>query len=479
MNQNNFLDEREIRYIFDIFLKKFKMIYSEFIESEDNLQKKEYIIKEFYSVLSNEYEKLKEQKKIFLNISNFLDEYKILIEDSINFYTDYLKLSEKWKIYSKIPSNLEKVFQIFRLVSGKSTYHRYFHILRTFYENGDKYITRKELEDKISHILGTSIKNVQHDLRNLRINGLIKRSGLTYHLTKLGTNFYNSILRLEKDLQPDLMDQISRAILMHSIYEDEGLDIKSYRQVQQLGFLIKDIIQEWIEREEILDWIVYLEKIDQIIKDLDHFTNKYEDNPAIQQILLKTKSEISYEFSRYHKVASYLLKQNLSLIDRGFYPKRIKKCLNLFDLSSWVQLENIFKYEALETTLTQDESNYIDILENQVHYDNKDILIDSYDSIKTEIINITEATQVLEEIMPNFHIFGRRLLLLNKKRNYLSEILNLWNLKWNPAALFIGNLPTIVNKYPVYCLPVKKSIEMEEYLIKESIIYYTSKGEEK
>ncbi|MEE9379693.1 MAG: hypothetical protein V3V33_16835 [Candidatus Lokiarchaeia archaeon] len=479
MSQNNFFDEREIRFIFDIFLKKFKMNYSEFIESEDNLQKKEYIIREFYSILSNEYDKLKEQKKIFLNISNFLDEFKILIEDSVNIYTDYLKLSEKWKVYSKIPSNLEKVFQIFRLISGKSTYYRYFHILRTFYVNGDKYITRKELEGKISHILGNSIKNVQHDLRNLRINGLIKRSGLTYHLTKLGTNFFNSILRLEKDLQPDLMDQISRAILIHSVYEDEGLDIKSYRQVQQLGFLIKEIIQEWIEREEILDWIVYLDKFDQIIKDLDHFTNKYEDDPKIQQILLKTKSEISFEFSRYHKVAIYLLKQNLSLIDRGFYPKRIKECLNLFNLSNWVQLENIFKYEALETTLTQDEFNYIEIIENQVHNDNNDILIDSNDSIETEIINVSDAIQVLEKIIPNFRIFGRRLLLLYKKRNYLSEILNFWNLKWTPAALFIGNLPTIVNKYPVFCLPIKKSIKMDEYLIKESIICSTSKGEEK
>lgn len=336
------------------------------------------------------------------------------------------------------------------------------------HENGDTYLTRKELEDKLKHIFGSEIKRLPVDLRKLRINSLIKKSGIRYHLTSSGVTIFNSILRLEKELEPDLIEKLSRAILMHSLYEGKGLDIKTYQHVQQLGFLIQEIIEQAIDRGEVLEWVNFLDKIDQIIKDLDYITELY-DEPAIKKILLKTKSKIAREFSNYHKITESTIKQNLSLIERGIYPTRMKKIINLFNLSDWHQLETLLSNNCVPIILPILNEELLDFFKDTKDYENENIEISLKDSIRTENIDEKELYNTLEIVIPYNIAFAKKFLNSSKKNGILlSQLINKWKLGWRDSSFLIGNIPSILGKYPISCGILNKISYLQNMSIKEA-----------
>ena len=462
-----------------MFSNKFNKNYSEFIESDDNLQKKEYILKEFFLIVESEIKKDKYKNKLSNSFSKFLSEFKNIIQSSQKIVEDFITLNEKYNLYSKLPTNLEKLFQIFRLVSSKKTYHRFFHILDTFHKNGDSRLTKKEIENKLSHIFESSIQRLSNDLYKLNNIGLIRRRGIRYHLTKFGALFFSSVLKLEQDLQPDIVEQLSRTILMHSIYEEEGLNIRTYQQVQQFGFLLQELIQDWIERGEVLEWVDFLGRINHLINGLDHLAEKYDDKPYIQQILLKTKSKIAFEFSRDYETAKILLKQDLSLVDRGFYSKKLKENLNLFSLSNWQCLQEIFNNDCITLPLPELEYDLLEILktvDDSIEYDS---VISLESSIKTELIDLNESSTAIKKFIPHNKLFSRRFILgQRKKPTFLSSLITEWDMDWNETAILIGNMPSIVSKFPIKCIPIKKSKKINNGVITESILYYKSRGDD-
>lgn len=471
----NAITNRELKIIFDLFFKKFNLLFAEFIEREQTPQKKENITREFYQYLINKHEELRSKFNFSSNFIQFLKEYHEIIEQSKDIFENFMILTEKYSIYSKLPANLERLFEILRLVSNRSTYFRYYNILNIFQQNVDSFFTRSQLEDKLSHLLGDSTKNLKTDLYRLKVYGLIRRNGIRYHLTKFGTTFFAALLRLEQDLQPDLLEQISRAILMHAVYEEKGLDIRTYQHVQQLGFLIQEIVSDWIEKEEVLDWLDYIDKFDQIIKEFDIITEKYEDQPYIKQILLKTKSKLSYEFSRFHEASKLLMKQNLSLIERGFYPTRMKSCLNLFKGSNWMQLENFFDHFASTSIVPTSSSELIQFL-GENDSENKEPPENYENSIQTQNLSFLEASETIEKFIPSYKIFAKKMYMLEKSQDYLSNIIKDWNLDWNTTGDLVSSIPTIIDKYKINCIPLRKSKQLKNIKIKESIIYF-HKGE--
>jgi len=469
MNEGE-ITNRELKLIFDLFFKKFKLLFAEFIELEQSPQKKEHITKEFYQYLKNRYEELRSNFNFSSNFIAFLKEYHDVLEETKEIFENFNILTEKYNIYSKLPANLERLFEIFRLVSNRSTYFRYYNILNTFQKNADSYLTRSNLEDKLSHLLGDSIRNLKTDLYKLKVYGLVRRNGIRYHLTKFGVIFFTALLRLEKDLQPDLLEQISRAILMHALYEEKGLDIRTYQHVQQLGFLIQELVREWIEKEEVLDWLDYVEKFDQIIKEFDIITEKYDDQPPIKRILLKTKSKISFEFSRFHEASKLLIKQNISLAERGFYPKRMKSCLNLFKAHNWMQLENFFDRFASASILPTSPLEMVQALEEK-DFENKEPPENYENSIQTENLTLLEASETIEKFIPSYKIFAKRIYKLQKTQAYLSNIVKDWNLNWKTTGDLVCCIPTIIYKYKINCIPLRNLKEINNMKIKESILY--------
>lgn len=315
-------------------------------------------------------------------------------------------------------------------------------------------------------------------MHNLVFHGLVKRKGIKYHLTKLGSLIFSSILKLEKDIQPDLVEQLSRAILMHSLYEEEGLDIKSYQQVQQLGFLIQEIIHEWIERGEVLEWVDYLTKFDQIIKNLDFISEKYNDQPYIKKILLNTKAKIAKEFSRYHEVTNLLLRQRISLIDRGFYPKRLKNAINLFNHEAWNNLNDLFKNEFSTQPLYELDLDFLNILKKERNNSQIESKISLEDGINTESVEIKEVQNIFELFMPYYKVFAKK-FLINQFRNgvLLSDLIKKWNLNWSESANLISILPSAIGKFPIFCFPIMESKLIRDGIIKETILFHNHKGE--
>ncbi len=445
------------------------------MEDSKNIQKKEYILTAFYNLLNTEFSK--EIKKLNFSslFSQYLKDYKEILDNNHNVCERYQDLSDLYGIYSNLPSKLEKLYQIFRTLSNKVTYYRFFHVLKIMHQNGDKYLTKNEIEDQVKHIFGSEIKRLSVDLRKLRINGIIKRRGIRYHLTDSGATIFNSILKLEKDLEPDLIEKLSRAILMHSIYEGKGLDIKTYQHVQQLGFLLQEIIEQAINRGEVLEWVNLLDKIDQIIKDLDIITEKY-DEPAIKQILLKTKSKIAHEFSRYHEVTDLAIKQNLSLIDKGIYPKRMKQIMNLFNLKNWYELENIFSNDCISSFLPILNEEFLGFFkENEENNDDYNEISLS-NSIGTEIVDKEELNRILDFIIPYNKAFANKFLNSPEKTGvFLSQLINKWELGWKESSLLVGNLPSISGKYPIECGILTNISKLEKMTLKEGFLF-SAKG---
>lgn len=446
------------------------------MEDNENIQKKEYILNEFYYVVIKELNNNNREKRCTPLFSNYLQEYKKILEGNHAILERYNELSDLYGIYSRLPSNLERLYQIFRILSSRATYYRLFNILKIMHENGDIYLTRKELENQLKYIFGSEIKRLPDDIRKLRINSLIKKSGIRYHLTSSGVTIFNSILRLEKELEPDLIEKLSRAVFMHSLYEGKGLDIKTYQHVQQLGFLIQEIIEQAIDRGEVLEWVHFLKKIDQIIKDLNYITELY-DEPAIKKILLKTKSKIAREFSRYHKVTESTIKQNLSLIDRGIYPTRLKKFTNLFSLSDWHQLETLLSNNCLPIFLPVLNEELLDAFKNTNDYENDNNEISLEDSIRTEIIDEKELYDTLEIVIPYNKVFASKFLNSSKKNGiFLSQLIKKWKLGWRESSILIGNIPSISGKYPINCGILNKICNLQNMSIREAYLFYNNGG---
>jgi len=465
------LKEKELNLIFDVFFKKYKINFPEFIELKENPQKQEYIIRDFFVKITDEIKKLKDSNEYSENFLNFIDDYKIIVENSSKVVEDFVGLCDKYSIYSKLPANMEKLFQIFRVISNKSTYNRFFHILSTFSQDADSYPTRRELEKKLSPILGSSIKNLPNDLKQLRIHKLIKKKGIRYHLSKFGVLFFKAILSLEKDLQPSLVKQLSRAIFLHSIYEGEGLDIRTHQHIQQIGFLIEELIQESIEKDEVLEWIPYLEGLNEIIEDLDALSELYKDEPHKKQVILKVKAKIAYELSRFHEATKHSLYKYLSLVERGFYPNRMKKALNFFNLKSWQRLETLFDFEMFPSPLPEIESNLITVIIDGNKKSEFKPEIDVKNSIRTEIFNIENANKELDLFIPNYKILRSKLLTLNIKNGFLiSELIPKWRLNWVETANLIANLPTILEIAPILCYPLKNIEKIKNGSIKDGFL---------
>ncbi len=441
------------------------------MEDNEHMQRKEFILSEFYNLLIKESDEENKQVNLSASFFQYLKEYNEILNDNHNIVENYSNLSDSYGIYSKLSSNLDKIFQAFRIISNKATSYRFFHILKILHQNGGIYLTKKEIEAQVKYIFGSEIKRLSEDLRKLRINSLIKRKGIRYHLTDSGATIFNSILKLEKELEPDLVEKLSRAILMHSIYEGKGLDIKTYQQVQQFGFLIQEIIEQAINRGEVLEWVYFLEKIDQIIKDLDYITDKY-DEPAIKQILLKTKSKIASEFSHYHKVTDLAIKQNLSLIDRGIYPKRMKKLMNFFNLKDWHELESFFSNDCIPSFLPILNEEFLGFFKDLEDLDDENTEVSKDNSIITELINKEELYNTLEFVIPYNKAFVKKFLNSSEKNGtFLSHLINKWNLGWKESSVLIGNIPSITGKYQIKCGVLTCIRKLENMTLKEGFIF--------
>ena len=85
-----------------------------------------------------------------------------------------------------------------------------------------------------------------------------------------------------------LVSAVGVGVFMSSM--DASIVVVLLEQFQQFGFLLQEVIQDWIERGEVLEWVDFLGRINHLINSLDHLAEKYDDKPFIHQILLKTKS---------------------------------------------------------------------------------------------------------------------------------------------------------------------------------------------
>ncbi len=475
IQENNYsLAQREINLIVKKFNKKFKINFRELFENEITNQRKIQLIKNFYETLLIKFKDL-ENSEAF---NNFLKEFESILVDESKLIDKFLIICEKFGIQFKLPKKIDDIFHIYRIISNPNTSTKYYFILKCFYENSNRYLTKKHVEILLSEILGDSIIDLDVYFRNLKSVKLIKKQSKRYHLTEIGVTFFDSILKLKEEMKIPLIDKLDRVMLLQALYDEKGIPIQSHHHIQQISSLIKEFIDEIIEHDNVLEWSSYLDKLDDIILDLETFAQRYKNDFGIYQQILREKSELARKLAIYHEVAQESLNKYISLIHQGYDPKRMKLIINLFNKTIFSELSNCLYNNILNARLPQNEDLWMDILiiNKKDFEDIKDNRIK--ESIMTEKLKDSKAIELLDFYYPSYKLMGEKLISkINKSPIKLSELTKRWDCNWKILADFINNLPSIITEFPIIAIAQKKIFNFKEGIAREGIFYTLLSGE--
>ena len=346
---------------------------------------------------------------------------------------------------------------------------RIYYIMKVFEENPSHFFSRKEIERIILPKLNIDIKDFSNDFKRLLANNILTKRGLKYHLTSIGSQILFTIIRIKKEYDQHVLTQFTRSMLNKIIYEDQGLNIHSYKHVAQIGTILRQLINDIIDRDETIEWVPYLEKFDSILNDLDTYSKSFENELPIFNLLMKIKSELSLEFAKLHYAFKNSIQRNLSLISKGLFPDQIKIYLNYFGNDDWLDLESIFHPLIINQYHYSNVNQWLELL--QEDYTIEPYLNKEENFKHIQMVEISKENLEIKNFLPDYlSIFQDVNNNLNSEPNLISDVITNCGFDIIKSISFIGYIPTLIEEFDLNIIAIKKLVDFNDYNIIDGII---------
>lgn len=348
-------------------------------------------------------------------------------------------------------------------------------ILNVLNENPDTYLLKREIQRILADKLeDQELKRIGEDMRRLMHINLVQIRGNRYHLTEIGTIIITSIERIREELAQPLLQKFTRAMLLSSIYEGEGFRIHSDKHIRQIGFLIIETINDLIEQDRILEWAEYLQRFTDIIESLSNFIENYVEEPELYQQLFHMKSEIELEFSKYHEMAQKSFSKQLSMIQAGFDPIKMRRVLRILNEDQLNRLNMSLEPLFDEWGLIENDILWEIILEDELALSkklDKTIIEDSV--VKTNVADEVEVENIFEEYLSVYQAHGKKLKNKLKEHSFffISDLIPELGDSWFEMMNLIGSIPSIEREFIIPILPLDKKITINQGVLWDGLFF--------